>query len=146
MTKNPVEQRAEITTALFVFFAACMAYAAALTGTFVYDDIHSVASNEGVQSLSNLLRFFVDPTLFSSAGNVMYRPVLLCTFAVDHALGAGSPVPFKLTNVLLQPRCCLAGCATPVLLGPALPLRRPSLPCIRSRAKPSTWSRRAANC
>ena len=102
MTKNPVERRAEITTALFVFFAACMAYAAALTGTFVYDDIHSVASNEGVQSLSNLLRFFVDPTLFSSAGNVMYRPVLLCTFAVDHALGAGSPVPFKLTNVLLH--------------------------------------------
>lgn len=63
MTSIPNEQRAEIMTALCVFFAACMAYAAALTGTFVYDDIHSVASNEGVQSLGNLLRFFVDPAL-----------------------------------------------------------------------------------
>src|SRR5262249_52308899 len=71
-------------------------------GTFVFDDIHSVASNPGVQTLANLGRFFVDPNLFSAIGNAMYRPVLLCTFAVDRALGGGSAVPFKLTNVALH--------------------------------------------
>jgi tetratricopeptide (TPR) repeat protein len=88
--------------AIAVFLAACIAYATALTGTFVYDDLHSVADNQSVRSLANLGRFFVDPTMFSAAGNVMYRPVLLCSFAFDYALGDGSPLMFKLTNLLLH--------------------------------------------
>ena len=106
MNANAADVRAERLSALMVFCAAWLAYAAALAGGFIYDDIHSVASNEGVRSLANLPRYFVDPTLFSSAGNVMYRPVLLCTFALDYALGSGSPIPFKFTNVLMH--ACIA--------------------------------------
>jgi tetratricopeptide (TPR) repeat protein len=99
---QPDDCRSERLAGLAVVLAALVAYATALAGTFVFDDIHSVASNPGVQTLANLGRFFVDPNLFSAIGNAMYRPVLLCTFAVDHALGGGSAVPFKLTNVALH--------------------------------------------
>jgi tetratricopeptide (TPR) repeat protein len=99
---QPDERRSERLAGLAVVVAAFLAYATALAGTFVFDDIHSVAGNPGVQTLANLGRFFVDPNLFSAIGNAMYRPVLLCTFAVDHAAGGGSAVPFKLTNVALH--------------------------------------------
>lgn len=49
-------------------------------------------------------RFFVDPGTFSSERDVrMYRPVLMVTYAVDHALWGGFRGPlWVLTNVLLH--------------------------------------------
>lgn len=85
-----------------VVMVAVIAHAAALGGTFVYDDIHSISGNPGVRTLGNAWQFFVDPTLFSGNGSAMYRPVLLLTFAVDWWLGGGSPLPFKVTNVALH--------------------------------------------
>ena len=82
---------------LCVAMAAVIAYAAALTGQFVYDDLHSVSGNLAVHSLANVPSYFWDPGAFSASGAQMYRPVLLSTFAVDWALGGGSPVSFKLT-------------------------------------------------
>ncbi len=80
---------------------AAIAYAAALAGQLVYDDIHSIAANPGIRTLANSWRFFGDPTLFSST-SAMYRPVLLLSFAFDWWIGGGSVLQFKLTNVLLH--------------------------------------------
>lgn len=88
-----------------IVVCAVLAYAAALGGTFVYDDFHSVRDNEALRSLVNVPAFFTDPSMFSAAGARMYRPLLLVSFAIDHALGGGAVVAFKVTDVLLHAAC-----------------------------------------
>lgn len=90
-----------------VLLAGVLAYAAACLGTFVYDDLHSVRDNEALRDLDALSRFFGDADLFSALNCRMYRPVLLCTFALDHALGGGAAFVFKITSLLLHLGCAL---------------------------------------
>ncbi len=92
---------------ILVLVGAFGAYGVALGGAFVYDDHHSVAENTALWSLANVPAFFTDVTLFSSLDNRMYRPVLLTTFAVDHAIAGGAVWMFKLTNVLLHAAAAL---------------------------------------
>lgn len=92
---------------LCILAAAVLAYGAALLGTFVYDDVHSVSGNPAIADLGNAARFFVDPDLFSATGNRMYRPVLMLSFALDHALGGGAALPFKLQSLLLHAGCAM---------------------------------------
>lgn len=87
---------------------ALLAYGAALSGALVYDDIHSVAANPALSELGNLPRFFVDPGLFSGNGDRMYRPVLLATLALNHAVGGGAVVVLKLGNLLAHVLTVLA--------------------------------------
>jgi tetratricopeptide (TPR) repeat protein len=87
---------------LGIVAAAVVAYGAALAGTFVYDDFHSVRDNEAIRSLANLFRFCWDLDAFSSSEARMYRPLLLATFALDHALGGGAALAFKLTDLALH--------------------------------------------
>jgi tetratricopeptide (TPR) repeat protein len=62
--------------------------------------------NPGVQSLANLAEFFRDPQLFSGEpGNLMYRPVLLVTYAIDHALWGFNAAGWLLTNALVHGVC-----------------------------------------
>src|SRR5688572_27058666 len=78
------------------------AFAPLIASPLVYDDGHSVAHNEAIRTLRNVPAFFTDATLFSSTGNAMYRPVVLCTLALDHALGNGAAWVFKCVNLLLH--------------------------------------------
>ena len=94
--------------ALLVFLAASVAYAAACTGTFLYDDVHSVRDNAALSSLANLPRLLVDPGAFSAYEARMWRPVLLVTLALNHAMGDGAALAFKLTDVLLHGLCAIA--------------------------------------
>jgi len=96
------ERRQDQRIAAAVALAAVLAFAAALAGEFIYDDIHSIAANPAIRSLANIPRFFCDPDAFSATGNRMYRPVLLCTYALDYALGGDAAWLFKATNVLLH--------------------------------------------
>lgn len=80
---------------------AAFAYAAAVAGDFVFDDIHSIAGNPALHDLSNLERLLGDPSAFSGTGNRMYRPVLLVSLALNLAI---SPAAWsiKCGNVLLH--------------------------------------------
>lgn len=91
-------QRAE----LLVVLCTLCAYATALLGTFVYDDVHTARDNLAIRTLANVPRFFTDVGMFSSIDCRMYRPCVLTTYAVDWAAGGGSPLPFKSTNLLLH--------------------------------------------
>jgi tetratricopeptide (TPR) repeat protein len=117
---NP-ERRRDLWLTLLVVAAACAAYAAALAGDFVYDDVHSVSANPAIADLGNLGRFFTDPGAFSATAGRMYRPVLLCTLALDHALGGAAPLWFKATNVLLH--AATAALLLAVLRGLSCPRR-----------------------
>lgn len=81
---------------------AVVGYGAMCAGTFVYDDHHSVADNQALRSLLNVPAYFVDVNLFSNLNNRMYRPVLLSTFALNHAIGGLEPWVYKLTNLLIH--------------------------------------------
>ncbi len=88
--------------AALVVLVALLSYGAACVGTFVYDDHHSVRENVAIQSLLNVPSYFVDVDMFSRLDNRMYRPVLLCSFAINHAIGGVEPWIYKLTNVLIH--------------------------------------------
>ncbi len=97
--------RSDMRALALVVAAALVAYGAACGGTFVYDDHHSVRDNAAIQDLANVPAYFADVDLFSALRNRMYRPVLLTTFALNHALGGLEPLVYKLTNLLLHATC-----------------------------------------
>ena len=75
---------------------------------FQYDDIHSIVENPNLTSLTNLPRYFTDPTLFSSApGSSMYRPVLLLSYAINRACGGLNPVGYRWVNLAVHVACAL---------------------------------------
>lgn len=75
---------------------------------FQYDDIHSIVENPNLTSLTNLPRYFADPTLFSSApGSAMYRPVLLVSYAINRACGGLNPVGYRWVNLAVHVACAL---------------------------------------
>jgi tetratricopeptide (TPR) repeat protein len=86
-----------------VFSVATALYWGSLDNGFHYDDYHSVVRNPHIRSIENLPRFFLDPSAFSeAAGNAMYRPVLLATYALNVSASGLSAREFHLINVLLH--------------------------------------------
>lgn len=78
-------------------------YANSLSGTFQYDDGHSIVRNAHLRDLGNVPAFFVDPSLFSGdADKRMYRPIVLTSLALNHALHGYSAVGYHLVNVVLH--------------------------------------------
>ena len=76
---------------------------AGLDGGFHYDDKHSVVDNPHIRSLSQIPRFFADPSTFSvDPERGMYRPVLLTTYALDHAVHGGDSRGYLRTNLMLH--------------------------------------------
>ena len=94
-----ISERQAIITVLVV---TCLAYGTALLGTFVYDDLHSVRNNPAIRSLANIPAYFTDVEMFSSLQNDMYRPLLLTSFALNHAVGGLDAWVYKLTNILIH--------------------------------------------
>ncbi len=80
-----------------------LVYLNALDGPFVYDDLHSIADNPHIRQLRNVPRFFVEPELFSvHPANAMYRPLLLVTYAVNHAVSGSAVWSYHVVNVSLH--------------------------------------------
>lgn len=87
--------------ALLLALLAMLAYATALAGDFVFDDIHSIVGNPALHDLANLDRLLTDPSAFSGTGNRMYRPVLLVSLALNLSISSAA-WSIKLGNVLLH--------------------------------------------
>ena len=78
-------------------------YANSLGNSFHYDDSHSLVDNPAVRSLANVGRFFSDTGSFSVLPDArMYRPLLLLTYAVNHAVGGYEAFGYHLVNLLLH--------------------------------------------
>lgn len=78
-------------------------YANSLDGGFYFDDHHSIERNTAIRSLAAIPTYFVDGGAFSADPDVsMYRPLLLVSYALNHALGGVDPVGYHLVNVLLH--------------------------------------------
>jgi len=96
-----VIERCLLRAGLTIVALAICAYGVALTGDYVFDDVHSVSGNPAVQDLANFGQFWTDPGAFSGAAARMYRPALLTSFALNIAV---SPAAWslKLGNLLIH--------------------------------------------
>jgi len=80
-----------------------LVFANTLDNSFHYDDTHSIVDNPHLKSLANLPRFFWDPGTFSAMPEArMYRPLLLCTYAFNYALGGHVVWGYHLVNLALH--------------------------------------------
>ncbi len=81
-------------------------YANSLTGSFHYDDFHSLVLNVHIRDWHRLADFFIDPSLFSvDPAKGMYRPLLLVSYAFNYALGEYEVLGYHLFNVLVHLAC-----------------------------------------
>jgi protein O-mannosyl-transferase len=84
-------------------FLTCVVYAHGLGNSFQYDDIHSIVENPHIRSLSNFPLFFTDPTFFSGdPKSAMYRPLVLVSYAFNHAISGYGVVSYHWFNLLVH--------------------------------------------
>lgn len=67
-----------------------LAYSNHFENAFHFDDSHTIQNNLYIQDLSNVPRFFIDPSTSSSLpSNQGYRPLITTSLAIDYWLGQG---------------------------------------------------------
>lgn len=93
---------------LLVLGLAIVSSAVSIRNGFAFDDVHIIVNNERVHSLWNAWKMFGQTYWPPSEGASLYRPLTCVLFAVQWALGNGSPVPFHLLNVMLYAGLCFA--------------------------------------
>ena len=94
--------RPQIALVAALVMLVLMAHGLALIVPFQFDDEHQIQDNPRMKELGSIPKFFVDPWIGSSLGYLkFYRPILFATFAVDGAVGSGSPIPYRITSLLL---------------------------------------------
>ena len=93
--------------ALLLFAAlGFLLYSNALKNPFHYDDLHSIRYNPHIRSLDNVPRFFTDLHTFSSErSGTMFRPLLLCSYALNYALHGEDVVGYRIVNLVLHIVC-----------------------------------------
>ncbi len=93
---------------MLVLFAAVglVLYVGALKNPFHFDDLHSIRYNPHIRSLENIPSFFTDLHTFSSErAGTMFRPLLLCSYALNYALHGHDVVGYRLFNLVLHILC-----------------------------------------
>jgi hypothetical protein len=86
-----------IICALLIVGAALIANLNVLLGDFVWDDRLLIVGNASIRDLGNWPSFFSDAFL-----RAYYRPVVMLSFAVEHAVYGLRPWGFHLTNLVLH--------------------------------------------
>jgi hypothetical protein len=87
-----------------------VAHGPSIWGDFVWDDAYTVRDNARIRELSNAPSFFTESWGAGAPENShaykknrgLYRPLTLCSFALNHAISGLSPSAFHLTNLLLH--------------------------------------------
>ncbi len=84
-----------------ILAATAVAYRGVIANGFVWDDEHTVADNPAIASLSLIGSWFLPPSpnATSLLKETNYRPVLVTSYAIDHALWGGNPSGYHLTNL-----------------------------------------------
>ena len=84
--------------------AAILVYLNSLANGFAFDDLGIIVDNPTVHELGNLLRIWGTPYWpgAEALDRGLYRPLTVFLFAIQWAVGQGSPFPFHVLNVLLH--------------------------------------------
>jgi hypothetical protein len=92
-------------------FVCALALAASITSIsngFAFDDVHIIAENGTVHSLTHWWRFFAESYWPPAKGGDLYRPISMLGFAIQWFLGGGHPLLFHTVSILLYALVCLA--------------------------------------
>ncbi|MFN9368558.1 MAG: tetratricopeptide repeat protein [Planctomycetia bacterium] len=92
---DPVAAAAGVAT-LLVAAVVCAAYAPAMRGEFLFDDLSEIVTNPAVRTVWPPTR-----SMFSG-GELPHRPLPYFTFAVNHALGGLEPFGYHVFNVVVH--------------------------------------------
>ena len=115
MTSQP---RAEwLDPRVLVAAIALIVFSGSLCGGFVLDDTRVVRDNPEITSLRRALTYFDADYHWPHAVSGLYRPLVHLSYAVDHAVGAGTPLVFHATNLTLHALCSLLVLALFLQLG-----------------------------
>lgn len=96
-------RRRAIELVLVCAVLVAIAYGNSLHNGFHFDDGHSIQDNVFLRDLSYVPRYFTDVSTFSPlAENRSYRPLLLISFAISHAMGGGAPWAYHVVTMLLH--------------------------------------------
>jgi tetratricopeptide (TPR) repeat protein len=80
-----------------------------VTGSFHFDDYHSIVENSAVHSTSNIPRFWIDSAASSFIPeNRVYRPLVYTVFTICWAIAGGATWPFHCVKILFHFGVCLA--------------------------------------
>jgi hypothetical protein len=96
--------RAELLRRHAPWIIVLLAVAASATGLgngFAFDDVQIIAENERLHDLSNAWRIFIQSYWPPQGGSSLYRPFTSLGFAIQWAIGGGSPLPFHVVSVAI---------------------------------------------
>ena len=93
----------KINAQILIILAGLVSFHNIFGNSFHYDDGHSIVDNENIRELGNIPSFFVDPGNFSALqGAEMYRPLLLCTYALNYAIGGYETTGYHSVNLVIH--------------------------------------------
>ncbi len=102
-------RRLKVLLAMLLALTSALPFLPALDGTWIYDDIWLIRDNRSIRSLEAPLRWFSEELFDAPISQVQlqgrkafYRPLVVMSYAIDHAIFGGSPIVFHVTNLLLH--------------------------------------------
>lgn len=91
---------------LWIVVIGFLVYANSLFNGFVADDHSQITRSRTIQSLNNFSAFFLGGTFYSGEEQVLtgvyYKPLLNISYALNYAIGNGSPFPFHFFQMFLH--------------------------------------------
>ena len=91
-----------------VLLVALASSTSGLGNLFAYDDVPMLVENPMVNRLHSPWAYLTDSYWGPARGNALYRPLTVIAFALEWAVGKGSPFPFHVANVVLYALTSLA--------------------------------------
>ena len=107
-----------------VFMTVLVVYAPSLLNGFCWDDRPLIVENPRITSLQSALHFVAEDmwdTDYKAGRTDYYRPLILFSYAVDHALHGAAPFGYHLTNIVLHAATAALLTVLLILLGVQLP-------------------------
>lgn len=94
-------------------------YANAISGSFHYDDFHSLVDNPSIRAPVDWGALLSDPRSFSvDSEKAMYRPLVLVSYALQHARHGYETAGYHVVNLLLHLGCVLLARQVVIALHP----------------------------
>lgn len=90
---------------IILFIISVLVYIPSLPNQFLWDDEEQIARNPAIQSVSNIPNLLFSGIVNSQTGQLTggyYRPLVTISYTLLYTLGHGSPLPFRIFQVMLH--------------------------------------------
>ncbi len=104
----PAERSARRWWTACVVIAAVLPYLSAFGNEFVRDDLVIIRDNERIRSWAGVVECFASNYWGDAVQAMLYRPLVLATYAANYAVGGLDTAGYTAVNVALHAACCLA--------------------------------------